>query len=135
MRSNGIDVNNLYEYGAAYGVSPKGSVASSTEGGFAQVLRLASGQDAPQDFQRQQQALKQAALDLEALFVGQVLSAMRRTVPEAEGLFQQGRGEKMFRDMLDGEMSQSIAAASDLGLANAIYTQLAAGLGTEPSKK
>ncbi|MBF0124255.1 MAG: rod-binding protein [Magnetococcales bacterium] len=52
--------------------------------------------------------LKNAAADFEALYLQQMLQAMRRTVPEGKPgeLFQPNAGEKLFREMLDGEYAK-----------------------------
>lgn len=60
--------------------------------------------------QQEIRRLREAATDFEALFLKQMLTAMRRTVPkspEGEGaLVRESQGEKIFRDMLDGEYAK-----------------------------
>ncbi|MBF0158850.1 MAG: rod-binding protein [Magnetococcales bacterium] len=52
--------------------------------------------------------LKNAAADFEALYLQQMLQAMRRTIPEGKPgeMFQPGPGERLFREMLDGEYAK-----------------------------
>jgi len=69
-------------------------------------------------------ALREAAVDMEAMFINQMFQAMRRTVPEAEGIFQRNQAEKIFQEMLDQETSISLAQAGGIGIADAIYEQI-----------
>ncbi|HEY4321503.1 MAG TPA: rod-binding protein [Gemmatimonadales bacterium] len=84
----------------------------------------ASGGALPAQLTPAQTKLMQAAHDLEAVFYGQLLQAMRATVPEG-GIFQQSTGEKMFTSMLDDEVSKMASNQTDRGLATALYHQLA----------
>lgn len=69
--------------------------------------------------------LEQACNDFESLFVNQMLKQMRKTVPQ-EGLFNGGRAEKIYTEMLDSEMAESISNQRGLGLAAMMYRQMAA---------
>ena len=69
--------------------------------------------------------LEQACKDFESLFISQMMKQMRKTVPE-NGLFDGGRGEKIFTEMLDGEVAKSISNHRGLGLAATMYRQLSA---------
>lgn len=70
-----------------------------------------------------QQELKKAAEDFESLFIQQMLSAMRKTVPESD-LFGDRKAEKMFETMLDEEMSKNMSKAGGIGLSKMIYEQM-----------
>lgn len=84
----------------------------------------------PQDEQR----LRGAAADFEALFVKQMISAMRRTIPKdekGEGLIRESQGEKIFRDMLDTEYANKMShrggkgqGSSGIGLGDMMFKQL-----------
>jgi flagellar protein FlgJ len=63
--------------------------------------------------------LERAARELEAVLVSQLMSTMRRSVPES-GLVPQSAASEMFRSMLDDELARSTAAKSPFGLAKAI---------------
>ncbi|MBF2053602.1 MAG: rod-binding protein [Candidatus Sericytochromatia bacterium] len=67
--------------------------------------------------------LQTAVQDFEALFVGQVMKAMRQTVPEG-GLFGHQPQEQMMRDLLDEEWGREIASGRGMGLAQVLYRQL-----------
>ncbi|MBF0131297.1 MAG: rod-binding protein [Magnetococcales bacterium] len=81
-----------------------------------------------------EQRLRGAAADFEALFVKQMLSAMRKTIPKdesGEGLIRESQGEKIFRDMLDTEYATAMSrrggkgqAGSGIGLGDMIFKQL-----------
>lgn len=67
--------------------------------------------------------LEQACKDFESLFVAQMMQQMRKTVPQ-EGLFNGGRAEKIYTEMLDSEMAKSISNQRGVGLAAMMYRQL-----------
>ncbi len=78
------------------------------------------------------QELMKTAKDFEGIFVKQLLAEMDKTIDRA-GLFDGGTGEETFRGMLYDKMAESIATrpgGSGLGLAEAIYRQLASQLPT-----
>ena len=54
------------------------------------------------------QALRDASTEFEAIFMNQLVSAMRKTVGES-GLIQKSQGEKMFEGMLDEEWARGLA--------------------------
>ncbi|HHU60469.1 MAG: rod-binding protein [Bacillota bacterium] len=68
-------------------------------------------------------ALKEASEQFEALFLNQLLTEMRRTVPENE-LFGDQKAEKLFQSMLDQEISSNSARGQSMGLAKLIYDQM-----------
>lgn len=78
--------------------------------------------------EQQRLRLRQAARELEAIFIEQMLAAMRRTIPRGEGILQQSREEELFQGMLEEEWANLMARAGDFGLADVLYEQLAAGL-------
>lgn len=69
------------------------------------------------------QALKAAATDFEALFIQQMLKTMRDSVSESK-LLPQSEGEKIFKSMLDEEYAQVASKTGDFGLGASIYEQM-----------
>ena len=67
--------------------------------------------------------LYEACVDFEALFLKQMLNAMRETVPR-EGLLDGGMAQDIFEDMLYDEYSKSMARNAGFGLADTVYLQL-----------
>ena len=67
--------------------------------------------------------LRQKARDFEALFINQMISAMRKTVPE-NGLIPKSQGERVFESMLDSQNAQTMADTEQLGLSQVIYQHL-----------
>jgi len=63
------------------------------------------------------------AQQFEAMFLHQMLTAMRKTVPE-DGLTKESNGRQIFTDMLDEEMSKKASNQGNLGIAKMIYKQL-----------
>jgi flagellar protein FlgJ len=68
--------------------------------------------------------LKQAAHDLEGVFLSQLFKAMRETVPEGEGIFESSTAEGIFSQMLDEVMGEATAQRIEGGLGDALYNQL-----------
>jgi flagellar protein FlgJ len=67
-------------------------------------------------------ALREAAEQFEGLFIQQMLSEMRKTVPE-DGLFSSAQ-EGTFRDLADQQLAQDLAKSGDFGIAEALVRQL-----------
>jgi peptidoglycan hydrolase FlgJ len=75
--------------------------------------------------------LRQAARDLEGVFVAELFKAMRETVPEG-GLTDGGMGEEMFTSMLDQKLAPQVGAGWNRGIGDALYRQLRGAL-TQPA--
>ncbi|MBF0171835.1 MAG: rod-binding protein [Magnetococcales bacterium] len=78
---------------------------------------------------RDEQRLRSAAADFESLFIQQMLTSMRKTVPKdenGEGLIRESQGEKIFRDMLDGEYANIMShrGGRGMGLGEMMFQQL-----------
>ena len=73
--------------------------------------------------QRNEERLKEACKDFQAIFVKQMLDSMRKTVNE-QGLLDGGRAEEIFEDMLYEKYAQKISDTAGLGLDEMMYTQL-----------
>jgi flagellar protein FlgJ len=71
----------------------------------------------------QPRTLREAAREFESLFVAQVVKAMRSTVPDGGFLGSSG-GERIFREMLDQELSREIAFAGGFGIGDVLCRQL-----------
>lgn len=66
---------------------------------------------------------QKVAREFEAMFAGFMVKSMRETVGK-DSLTGGGRGEEIFRSMLDQEYAQAIAAQGTLGIAKNIENQL-----------
>ena len=69
------------------------------------------------------QAAKKVAREFESLMVNEMLKAMRSTLSK-DPLTDGGRGEEIYRSLLDQEYAQAIASQGTLGLAKIIEQQL-----------
>jgi flagellar protein FlgJ len=67
--------------------------------------------------------LYKVCLDFEALFIKQMLNAMRKTVDET-GLLDGGIGTDYWKDMLYDEYAQKMAQTAQFGLAETMYLQI-----------
>jgi peptidoglycan hydrolase FlgJ len=66
--------------------------------------------------------LKKAADGFEELFVHKMLQVMRQSVPKTN-LWDGGRGEEIFQDMLDENYAKIITKNKALGLSRVLYEQ------------
>ncbi|QVW34845.1 rod-binding protein [Geobacter sulfurreducens] len=73
--------------------------------------------------EQERMAAKKVAREFEAVFIGMMLKSMRDTVAK-DDLTGGGRGEEIFRSMLDQEYATACAASGGLGLAPLIEQQL-----------
>jgi len=65
----------------------------------------------------------EAARQLASLFVYQLLTAMRKTIPES-GLWDGGRAQEIYEQMLDERLSDVIVSTGQFGLAETIRDEL-----------
>ena len=81
--------------------------------------------------EEQRTALRQAARQFEAVFINQMISAMRKTVGEG-GLIDKSNGQDIFEGMLDEEWSKKLAnKAGPNSLSEILYRQLSVRLGLD----
>jgi len=73
---------------------------------------------------------KEVARQFESLFVQQMLKSMRAATP-GDQLFG-GPAEEQYRDLLDRQLSVSLARGEGIGLAPAIERQILQGMGLQP---
>lgn len=76
----------------------------------------------------EEQQLKKACRDFEAVFIGKLWEQMRRTVPKEEGMHS--KQEDMYLSMFDRSFSEEMADSGGIGLADMLYDQLASRLKT-----
>jgi peptidoglycan hydrolase FlgJ len=69
---------------------------------------------------------KKVAREFEAMFVGLMLKSMRQTVGE-DKLTGGGRGEEVFRSLLDQQYADIAAQGGGIGLAKSIEKELTRG--------
>jgi Rod binding domain-containing protein len=68
-------------------------------------------------------ALREVSRLFAGQFLGELWSAMRKTVPESE-FGHGGAGERMFRDLADREAAMQVAYGGEFGLAELVYQSL-----------
>jgi len=81
-----------------------------------------------------EQGLKMACREFESLFVQQLLTAMRKTVPKSD-LFGDRREEEMYVSLFDQELAVKLSQQKGLGLADLLYDQLKVGLSQEKGEE
>lgn len=67
--------------------------------------------------------VRKVAKQFEALFVNQMVSAMRKTVVKG-GLVPESNAERVYQSMLDSQYSEKMADTEQLGLSQMIYDHL-----------
>lgn len=78
---------------------------------------------------RRLERLRQAAEDMEAVFMHHLTSAMRATVPG--GGHPDAPGADMYASMFDEHLADALAADTNTGIAEALYRQLSANFGLD----
>lgn len=67
--------------------------------------------------------LREVSRQYEALFLNQLISAMRKTVVK-QGIVPESHGERVYQSMLDSEYAQKMSETDQIGLSHLIYQQL-----------
>ncbi|MBN98199.1 MAG: hypothetical protein CME16_02950 [Gemmatimonadetes bacterium] len=79
-------------------------------------------------------ALRKASKEFEAIFIYQMISAMRKTVNHG-GVIKKSQGEKIFEGMLDEEWGKKLTTQNHHnGLGELLYRQMSRNLGLEEEK-
>lgn len=73
--------------------------------------------------QQEDAKLKETCQQFESLFLSQLFTQMRKSIPKSN-LFGEGKDEEMFGSMLDQERAKAWAQADGIGLANLLYQQM-----------
>lgn len=73
---------------------------------------------------RDLESLKKSSQEFETMFVMEMYKAMRKAVPEG-GLFEKSNATEIFQEMLDLEITKKSTKTQSLGLADAMYNQMA----------
>ena len=75
--------------------------------------------------------LRQAAHDLEGVFVGELFKAMRATVPQ-DGFLGPAPGQELFTAIFDDQLARLYGSRARAGTGEALYHQLARRLDEGP---
>lgn len=73
--------------------------------------------------------LKKACKDFESIFLHYILKSARNTLPENK-LLDRTHESKMYTSMMDEKLAVSIARGKGTGLADMLYSELSASLGS-----
>jgi len=72
---------------------------------------------------KDQEGLKKATEEFEAVFIQMLLKNMRSTITDG-GLIEKSQGRSMFEGMYDEELAKSMALGRQMGIADMLYKQL-----------
>ncbi|HVL37900.1 MAG TPA: rod-binding protein [Fimbriimonadaceae bacterium] len=78
------------------------------------------------DLKQAADKLKKSTDDIEAIFIKDLLSAMRRAVPDTS--LGKGMGAETYRDLFDQALSQSLSRTGSLGIGKMLFRQMAPGV-------
>jgi len=84
--------------------------------------KSASGKE-KQVLTEDEKRLMETCRDFEAIFLGELLKSMRKTIPQG-GLLEKSFGQDVFESMLDTEYARIMAQSRSTGLAEILYQQL-----------
>ncbi|MCP5483941.1 MAG: rod-binding protein [Spirochaetales bacterium] len=73
--------------------------------------------------------LYEASLDLQAIFIKQMLQSMRSNLKPEDGLLHGGSRQELFEDMLYDEYAKQMSRSTGFDLADSIYRQMSPALG------
>ncbi len=87
-------------------------------------LKKAAAEQTPSK-EGEQAKLKEACKDFEQLFLTQMLSQMRSSIPkDPNSMFGGGQQEEQFNGMLDQERAKQWSQDGGVGLANMLFQQM-----------
>lgn len=90
----------------------------------AEAQPAASGKEAGKN-RLDEQRLKKACGDFEAIFISKMLKTMRGSIPRS-GLFDQGSQQEMYQSLFDEEVSKKLAQRGGIGLGDKIFRNITA---------
>lgn len=70
-----------------------------------------------------EQRLRRAAAEMEGVFLGELMKALRETVPKG-GVIDGGSAESIFTEMMDAHLASVAAVRQGKGLGEALFRQL-----------
>jgi flagellar protein FlgJ len=88
----------------------------------------ANGRGNADSLEKRKAAVKKVSREFEALFAGMMLKSMRATVGK-DSLTGGGRGEEVYRSLLDQEYAAAMVQGGGLGLGKLIEQQLERQIG------
>ncbi len=94
------------------------TITNAGPGGSALVSSLERGLHTKND-----EKIKQACSDFEAIFIKQMLDSMRKTVDKTS-LLGGGMAEEIFEDMIYDEYAKKMSNTGNFGLKDMLYRQL-----------
>ncbi len=68
-------------------------------------------------------SLRESTREFEAIYLMEVLKAMRKTIPEG-GLFEKDMADDIYQDMLDMEYARETSKGKGMGLGESMFNQL-----------
>jgi flagellar protein FlgJ len=89
--------------------------------------RMMLSQAAPQPDTRKArdlESLRESSREFETLLVMEMFKAMRQAVPDG-GLFEKSQATEMYQEMIDMETAREATRGKGLGIAEAMYNQMA----------
>ena len=124
-----MDLTRLQGTAAPAAMPPQTSADPARAAAAGRAVRAAAAGGGT--IEERRESLRHAAKEFEAIFVNQMISAMRKTVSDG-GLMRKNQGEKIFESMLDQEWSKKLTArGGHNSLSELLYRQLSRDAGLE----
>lgn len=126
--------SNLYRIGSSFADYLKAAGSKAGQSGAAPAVLAGASKTEQEEKPAGPEAKKLMDLcqQFEALFLFQMLQAMRKTIPET-GFFGNSIGQDIYKSMLDEQYALAMAGNGSLGIAQALYDHLARALETKPA--
>jgi len=126
-----VAVNPLQDVTSLKTVTAQDALLARQSGGFQDVLRKVQNQAQNEE---DDQKLREACQEMEAIFVQQLLRGMWATVPKS-GLIEESLAHSIYKDMLIEEYSKIIAKSpQNFGLGDMLYKQLKRDMAIQESQ-
>jgi|GEM_PF-2044552 len=77
----------------------------------------------PGGVEKKDTSLKEAAVELECLFIEYLLKEMRATIPKS-GLLSGGKAEDMYTSMMDHHLARELAMKGGIGISSLLMNEL-----------
>ncbi len=71
----------------------------------------------------EERKLEKVCLEFEAIFINQILKAMRKTIPQS-GFFKKESGRELFESLFDSEISRIVSQKGGFGLGKILYKKM-----------
>lgn len=91
---------------------------------YNQISKSKTNKEIKEVDKKEDKKLKEVCIQMESIFVNQMLKAMRQTLNKENDILYGGMAQEIFEDMLYNEYALKLSKTANLGLAKMLYNQL-----------